>query len=197
MELTNKYELGRSIGLVVGVLVGLIFAWILLRYMNRDHKVKTEYDEMQKKIRNQGYMYGFYTVLIFEAVLCLIPSFVHVPAEPIVVHFLPIFLGITVQASYCIWKGAYIGLNTNMKRYLIVAIIASLINFLGFYMAWKNDGLIVDGVLQAPFVNLLCALMFAILGIVALLRKAADAREAKEEEAKEAEESEEKAEKEA
>ena len=182
MELTNKYELGRSVGLVVGVVVGLIIAWILLRYMNRDHKAKTEYDEMQKNIRNRGYMYGFYTVIIFEALLALIPSFVRISAEPIVVHFLPIFFGITVHASYCIWKDAYIGLNTNMKRYLIVAIIASLINFLSFFLAWKGNGLIVDGVLQAPFVNLLCALMFAIIGIVGLLRKTADRREAETEE---------------
>lgn len=176
MEIAEKYELGRSIGLAVGVAVGLIIALILLRYMNKDHKVKAEYDEMQKNIRNKGYMYGFYTVVIFEALMCLVPSFVRIPAEPIVIHFVPIFLGITVHASYCIWKGAYIGLNTNMTRYLIVAVIASAINFLGFFMAWKNGSLIVDGVLQAPFVNLLCALMFAVLGIVGLLRKAADSR---------------------
>ena len=171
MESMNKYELGRSAGLVFGLLVGLVLAVILLRYMNRDHRVKTEYDEMQKNIRNQGYCFGFYTVLIFEAILCLVPSFIRIPAEPIVVHFLPIFLGVTVHASYCIWKDAYVGLNTNLKRYLAVAVLASLINFLAFFMAWKNGSLVVDGILQGPFVNLLCALMFAIIGIVGLLRK--------------------------
>ncbi len=180
MNSTEKFELSRSVGLAVGVLVGLVIAVILLRYMNKDRKVKTEYDEMQKAIRNQGYMYGFYTILIFEAILCLVPSFVRIPAEPIIVHFLPIFLGITVQASYCIWKDAYVGLNTNLNRYLAVAVIASLINFLSFFMAWKSGSLVIDGILQAPFVNLLCALMFAILGIVGLLRKSTE-REAEEE----------------
>ena len=180
MNSTEKFELGRSVGLAVGVLVGLVIAVILLRYMNKDRKVRTEYDEMQKAIRNQGYMYGFYTILIFEAILCLVPSFVRIPAEPIIVHFLPIFLGITVQASYCIWKDAYVGLNTNLNRYLAVAVIASLINFLSFFMAWKSGSLVIDGILQAPFVNLLCALMFAILGIVGLLRKSTE-REAEEE----------------
>ena len=181
MEISEKVQLGRSVGLAVGVLVGLVIAVILLRDMNRDHKVRTEYDEMQKAIRNRGYMYAFYTVIIFEALMCLIPSFVRIPAEPIIIHFLPIFFGITVQASYCIWNKAYVGLNTNMQRYLIVAVIASAINFLAFFMAWKNGSLIVDGVLQAPFVNLLCAVMFAVLGIVGLLRKAADNRETEEE----------------
>ena len=109
--------------------------------------------------------------MILEALLCLVPGSLRIPAEPIVLHFLPIFLGVTVQACYCIWNGAYVGLNTNMKRYLIVAVAASLINFLAFVMAWKSGGLIVDGVLQAPFVNLLCAVMFAVLGVVGLLRR--------------------------
>ena len=167
-----KFELFRSIGLAVGVLVGLVIAV--------DHKVRAEYDEMQKNIRNRGYMYGFYTILVFEALLCLIPSSVRLPAERIVVHFLPIFLGVTVQASYCILKGAYVGLNTDLKRYWIVALAATAINFLSFFMAWKNGSLVVDGVLQAPFVNLLCALMFAVLGVFALLRKTADREESEE-----------------
>ena len=54
MEISEKVQLGRSVGLAVGVLVGLVIAVILLRYMNRDHKVRTEYDEMQKAIRNRG-----------------------------------------------------------------------------------------------------------------------------------------------
>ena len=176
----EKFELFRSVGLAVGVLVGLVIAVLLLRYMNRDHKVRAEYDEMQKNIRNRGYMYGFYTILVFEALLCLIPSFVRLPAERIVIHFLPIFLGVTVQASYCILKGAYVGLNTDLKRYWIVALAATAINFLSFFMAWKNGSLVVDGVLQAPFVNFLCALMFAVLGVFALLRKTADSEESEE-----------------
>ena len=112
----DKYELGRSVALACGVLVGLVIALFLLRYMNRNHKFRTEYDEMQKAIRSKGYMYGFYTMLIFEALLCLLPASLQIPAEPVVTHFLPIFLGITVLSSYCIWNGAYVGLNTNIKR---------------------------------------------------------------------------------
>ena len=168
----DKYELGRSISLAAGVLVGLLLAVVLMRYMNRDHKVKTQYDEMQKSIQNKGYKYGFYTLIIFEALLCLVPSSVRIPAEAIVLHFVPIFLGVTVYAGYSIWNGAYVGLNTNMKRYMVVAVVASLVNFLAFFMAWQSDGLVKDGALQAPFVNLLCAVMFAVLGVIALLRRA-------------------------
>ncbi len=169
----NSYNYGRSVGMVIGVVIGLVLAVILLRYMNKNHKMRTEYDEMQKGIRNQGYKYAFYTVIIFEALLCLLTGFITIPAEPIVIHFAPIFLGIVVQACYCIWKGAYVGLNTNIRRYMAVAVFATLINLLAFVMALKTGSLVKDGILQAPAVNLLCAVMFAVLGIVALLHRSA------------------------
>lgn len=170
----DSYRFGRSLALTCGVLIGLVIALILVRYMNRNHKLRTDYDEMQKKVRNQGYMYAFYTVIIFEGLMSLITSFVDIPAEPIVIHFTPIFLGVLVQACYCIWKGAYVGLNTNLKRYIIVAAVATIINLLAFVMACKNGDLVVNGVLQATFINFLCAVMFAVLGVTALLRKAID-----------------------
>ena len=79
----DKVDLGRSAALAVGVVVGLVIALILLRYMNRDHKVKAEYDEMQKIIRNKGYMLAFYAVMILEALLCLVPGSLQIPAEPL------------------------------------------------------------------------------------------------------------------
>ena len=170
----DTYRLGHAVGLGFGLLIGLVIALLLVRYMNTNHRVKTEYDEMQKNIRNQGYMYAFYTVIILEAVLCFVGTAVDIPAEPIVIHFLPIFLGVVVQACYCIWKHAYIGLNTNLKRYLIIAVVASVINLLSFFMAWKSGSLFTEHVMQAPFVNLLCAVMFLIIGAAALLRKATD-----------------------
>ena len=173
----DSYHAGRAFGLIFGIVVGLVLVAVLLRYMNTDHRMKTKYDEMQQAIRSKGYKYGFYTVLIAEALLCVVSSAVTIPAEPIVIHFFPIFAGVVVQSSYSIWNGAEVGLNTNMKRYLVLAVFASLINFLAFFMAWRSGSLVTDGVVQAPFVNLLCALMFGILGVVGLVRKAVKAEE--------------------
>ncbi|MCR5575651.1 MAG: hypothetical protein K6F56_01435 [Oscillospiraceae bacterium] len=173
----NAYQTGRAFGILTGIIIGLVLVAVLLRYMNTDHKMKTQYDEMQQIIRNRGYKYGFITVLIVEALLCVVTTAFTIPAEPIVIHFLPIFLGVVVQSSYSIWNGAEVGLNTNMKRYIVFAVIASLINFLAFFMAWRTGSLVEDGTLQAPFINLLCALMFGILGVVGLVRKAAKPEE--------------------
>ena len=163
----------RSMGLVVGVMVGVVISVLLIRLVNRDRKLRTEYDEMQKIIRGEGYKIAFYTVLIYEGLLILLDTCIQIPAVPMVAHFGAIALGVTVQAGYCIWNDAYVGLNTRLGRFLLVALFATAINAAVAVMAAVSGRLIVDGVLQDPFTNLLCALMFVILGAVAIVHRMA------------------------
>ena len=171
------YNSARMIGVTIGIIVGLIIAIFIIRYVNRNKKLTTEYDEMQKQIRGEGYKYAFYSVMILEAVLCVLTLGVVLPAESYVVHFFAIFVGITVQACYCIWKGAYIGQNTNLQRYVILMAIVSVLNLSSAFMAWRAGELFADGKFQAPAVNLLCGLMFAVIGIVGLVKKVTDREE--------------------
>ena len=167
----NSYSTGRTIGLMIGITIGLIVSVLVLKTINRNRKMRTEYDEMQKAIRNNGYRYAFYTVMILEALMCVLSSSTELPVHPMVIHFVPIFLGVVVQASYCIWKDAYVGLNTNLPRFLVFSVVISLFNLLIFFLAWKNGAAVEDGILQPVAINLLCGLIFAVLGIVALLKK--------------------------
>ena len=95
------YNSARMIGVTIGIIVGLIIAIFIIRYVNRNKKLTTEYDEMQKQIRGEGYKYAFYAVLILEAVLCVLTLGVVLPAEPYVVHFFAIFVGIFLWVSQC------------------------------------------------------------------------------------------------
>ena len=171
------YNGARMMGVMVGIAVGLIIAVIIIRFVNRNKGMTTEYDEMQKLIRGEGYKYAFYAMLIFEAVMCVLAMGIELPAEPYVVHFMAIFVGVTFQASYCIWKGAYVGMNTNLRRYIILMAIISAFNLLTAFMAWRSGDLIVDGKFQAPAVNLLCGLMFAVIGLVGFAKKLTDREE--------------------
>ena len=171
------YNSARMIGVMIGIMVGLIVAAFVFRYVHRNKKLYTEYDEMQKQIRGEGYKYAFYTVLILEAVMLVLTMGMELPAEQYVIHFFVIFVGITVQASYCIWKGAYVGQNTNLPRYIILMAVVSVFNLFSAFMAWRSGELWADGKFQAPAVNLLCGLMFAVLGIVGLVKKVSDREE--------------------
>ncbi|MBQ1404532.1 MAG: hypothetical protein IIY85_04535 [Lachnospiraceae bacterium] len=171
------YNEARMFGVATGVAVGLVLALIIVRTVNRDRKLRTEYDEMQKLARGQAYKYAFYAVMIYEALVCWLSMGIELPAEQSVIHFFGIFVGITVQACYCIWKDAYIGLNTNLKRYIILVTVASVLNLLAAFMAWKAGELFVDGKFQLQTINLLCGLMFAAIGAVGLAKKLADREE--------------------
>ena len=174
----DAYTAGRSLGMLTGVLIGVVIAVIILKMTNKDKKVMTEYDEMQKIVRGHAYRIAFYAVMIFEGFLCVADMGSNLPAEPIVVHFTSIFLGILVLSVYCIWKDAYIGLNTKLKRYIVFCVLISAINLLGAAGAWHSGNMVVDGKLQAPFVNFLCGLLFAVIGITGLIKWLKDRREA-------------------
>ena len=171
------YNEARMIGVAVGIAVGLLIVAFVLRFINRNKAMATEYDEMQKQIRGIGYRYAFFTVMIFEAFLCILTLGMELPAEPYVIHFAAIFIGVTVQAAYCIWNDAYVGLNTNLGRYIVIMTIVSLFNLGVAFMSWRQGELVIGGKLQAQSINLLCGLMFAVLGVVGLIKKIADGRD--------------------
>ncbi len=164
--------------LLIGVIAGLVIAALLIRYMNRDKQWKTQYDEMQQQIRGKAYCFAFYTVIILEAVLIFVSLFgLRLPMTGAVMHFTIIVIGVLVLACYCIWHDAYVGLNTNMKRYAIIVIFAGLINLLSGIAAIASGRMILNGQLQTPFINLLCAIMLCVIGIVMLIKKGMDNRD--------------------
>ena len=61
-----------SFGLPVGIMVGLVLVVILLKYINRDKKLKTEYDERQKIARGRSYMFGFYALVISNVIMLVV-----------------------------------------------------------------------------------------------------------------------------
>ena len=139
------YNEARMIGVAVGIAVGLLIVAFVLRFINRNKAMATEYDEMQKQIRGVGYRYAFFTVMIFEAFLCILTLGMELPAEPYVIHFAAIFIGVTVQAAYCIWNDAYVGLNTNLGRYIVIMTIVSLFNLGVAFMSWRQGELVIGG----------------------------------------------------
>ena len=161
----------RAAGMAVGMGVGILIAIILIKFFNRNKSLTTQYDERQKMIRGEAYKYAFYTLVIYEGILCVILTGRSLPVDPFVLHFGGIALGVAVQAGYSIWNGAYIGQNTNIRRFIITMILISVFNLVIGIMSWRDGFMIVDGVLQSTSVNLMFAVLFGILGIVGLIRK--------------------------
>ena len=65
----------RSAGLAIGLFVGLIICVVIFKYWNKDGKIKTQYDEMQELVRGRAYKYAFWTLVAFEAIMCILSGF--------------------------------------------------------------------------------------------------------------------------
>lgn len=167
----------KATGYAIGIVVGIVVTLFLIRIWNKDGKMKTRYDEMQKKTRGEAYMYGFWTIMSVEAILTVIISTdIKIPFDQISLHIIPILIGITVQASYSIWNGAYMGLNTNIKRFAIISTFVALINILCGVTAIAGGRFMNDGVFEFPIINLLIGMMFVIIAVECLIKNSMDSK---------------------
>lgn len=173
----NNFNPARAYGIVFGVIIGTLISVLLLMSINKNRSLRTEYDEMQKKARGEAYMYGFFTVLVLEVLLGLAETFGPLPMEPLVSRFLVIMTGVGVQAVYSIWHDAYIGLNTQTNKFFVMMAVIAAVNLLVAVLAWVNHSMVVNGILQAPFANFMCFVLFAVLAVVGLVKKNMEERE--------------------
>ena len=168
----------RMLGMLTGIAVGLIIALVIFRFVNRDGKVKTTYDEMQEVYRGRGFRIGFYTLLIYLALLMVLDmGGITLPMEGSVLYFSGIFLGLAVDIIYCMIHGAYFGINNNARKYVIVMMFPTLINLAVGIGAFLSGSMFADGRLQTPFINLLCGILFLIVVIFMAFPKRAEAEE--------------------
>lgn len=165
----------RSLGMVVGVLLDCVFAVMIFKFANRNGKAATKYDERQSVLRGRGYMYGFYAVLICEALMVTLSSMRwEIPVEREVLHFLIIIVGIFVQVSYCVWKDAYWGLNNDKRRYTIVFLAIGILNLITSLRSFMDGSMLTDGKLQASFLPLLCSVVLILLGLELAIKELVD-----------------------
>ncbi len=165
----------KSAGVLVGIVIGLIVSFFAIKFFNRDGKIRTEYDEMQEIIRGKAYRIAFFTLVIALAILLVLDIMeVALPMTNSVLYFGLIVIGIAVQAGYSILNGAYFGLNNNKAKFWGVMITVTVINLLVSIMAIVSGRMVVDGKLQDPCINLLCAALCGVIAIFSVIPKKAD-----------------------
>ena len=173
----SGFAVGRSVGVASGIIVGLIICIFLIKYMNRDKKLKTEYDERQEAVRGKGYTFGFWGCMAGAALVMILDCGGFEIANRFVMDFFIIFVGLIVQVTYCIWNDGYYGINTNRKRFYIISIIAALCNLLSVIGNIKGGSFIADGVLQDSGVNFLIVVLFIVIGVELIIKERIDHEE--------------------
>jgi len=173
----------RTIGWVIGVIVGLILVPILLKQINKNGKVKTEYDEMQKINKTKSYFVGFVATMIYVALLMILSTFeISIPAEERVILFSIIFVGIVSSVSASIWNDSYWGLTTNRVRFWILMIVCGIINIGVPIIDIIRGTFFVDGKIGITGINLMCGALFLILALQSIIKSLIEKRAGDEDE---------------
>lgn len=169
------FNIYRLLGVIVGISLGLVICFVAFKLMNKNGKLKTEYDEMQTRVRGNAYKYGFWTISIYLGFLVVLSSGdIILPIEPMVIYFFGFFLGGVVLCLYSIFKGAYFGLNNVKRRWYVFMIFFGVYNLFIAGIAISKGEMIVNGVLSTPFINILCGVMILIAFFASKIKEAVD-----------------------
>ncbi len=171
MESLNIF---KASGVVCGVIVGLIICVVLFKFMNRDKKIFTKYDERQTVARGKAYMYGFWATMIAVLIIIVLDTANITVANRFTTDFFAVFVGIIVQVTYSIWNDAYYGINTNKKRFIIVSIAAGLFNLLPVIGSIRGGNFIENGVVSDFGTNLLVCLLLIVIGVELFIKDRID-----------------------
>lgn len=178
LEDSSDLGIGLKVAFVIGLGVGLLVVAICVAASKNGDEVKNQFDERQELVRGKGFKYGFFMMMITNAVLL----FLHVLEVPLfrnmeVAMTASIVMGVSVFASYCIWNDGYFALNENRKSLLI------MFGFIGVLNLVIGIGNIIAGVVieNGAFTfrstNLFCSLMFIVVFIMLLLKQIKDGKE--------------------
>lgn len=169
----NYYAIGRASGVLIGAVVGLLICFFAFKVLNKNGKTKTEYDERQKEIRGVAYMWAFWTMSGYLAALILLEEAeLAIPVTATVKYFFGFFLAGLVLSMYCIWNGAYFGLNNVTKRWYVFITLFGIINIAIAIKGIVSGSMMENGVVNYPCINLLCGiLLLAIISALLIKRK--------------------------
>lgn len=171
------YAFGFSIGItIVFVIITLI---LFISKNNFD-----SYDERQIRARGECFKVAFFVfgfVMLIDAILR--DSLDNYIMEHMMSVFLAFVISILVFVTIAIFKDAYfyVTQENKSKPVAIGFTLLGLGNFILGLVRIVIDGPIVDGVLNIAFMNILCALMFAVIGVDVLIKRMLDKKQDSEE----------------
>lgn len=164
---SGAYNAGYLLGMLCGIGVGLLLVMFAFEAVKIKKGSNFEYDERQQVARGNGFKYGYITGLVYNGMLCLINvSGIAVPVEQSVLIMGGMLLSVLVYAVFCIQHDAYVSLNENANRLMLVFTILGGVNsFIGI-MHCVHGTMIEDGILTFRSINLLCGILLLAVAVV-------------------------------
>ena len=173
-------ELFENVIMPVLMIVLIIGAAFLISKKNSTRK-NTHFDEMQLKIRGNGYKIGFFVTLaalfVFALLFELSDTFGS-GIDPSFCIWTAGFAGIVSFVVYCIFKDAFYSIGQNRKYYIIICFLVILTNGIGASRHISEGTLIEDGAVKfSNCGSLLCAVSFLIILVSLIVREGMSRKE--------------------
>lgn len=157
------------VGITLAVAIAVTF--FLRKKMGRQD---THYDEMQLKIRSDGYRLGFFSVVAVIFVLIFLYSFeggIATIIEPSLSMFIAVMAGIVIFVVYCIRKEAFFRIEENAKSRTTLLLLMTILNGAIGILRIADGTLWENGVMKFTQggSNLVLSISFLIILIVLLV----------------------------
>ena len=118
-------------GVAVGILVAFVIAMVLRKSMGKG-KGKPQYDERQLLARGRAYMWAFWSLLCYVALLGIAGEEMRIVQENILAFLM---IGVCISCSvfgiYSVWNDAYVQVGQNPRRYMILTACIGVLNIAG------------------------------------------------------------------
>lgn len=158
------------IGIMAGLMLGI---WALSRKAAQTR----HYDEMQLKIRANGYKLGFFTVLALLALLMVLSETgLSSVVSPSLALFAVLMAGVITFAVYCILHEAFLSVGNQGKSYLAVFTIVIACNAAVAVVRLLNGEIMENGLVTLDFGAPALVCVGFLAALIALLIKMARVR---------------------
>ena len=150
----------------VGVLVGGVLGLGIVALLFKLKVIDLTFDERQERARGQAYKYGFWTLLGCALLYGFSEVALGRRCDAITGVMLCVAAAMTVFASVCITKDAYLSLKEKPRAVMTLLTVVGVLNLFIGVMNWISGRVVEDGVLTFAAVNGVCGLMaLAILAV--------------------------------
>lgn len=162
----------EGIAILCGIAASILFAIFTLALTKTDNNVKCKFDERQEFIRGKGFKYGFFSMLICNALfVCMELAEIPLFAEFEVLILIGSAIGIGFWVVYCIWNEGYFALNEDKKKLMILFAVIAIMNFIVGGIQLARGNVIQNGKLTYYSTNFICGFLFIVIFLTMLLKK--------------------------
>ena len=140
--------------------------------------VKGEFDERQELIRGRGYKIAFVLCMIeFVLIMFIEEMEISLPLTYGAIYAIAFVTPVCAFVVYCISKDAFVGIKNNIRRFIPLAVIITLIDIASTVVRIVDGELIVDGKLTGACITPACGVLFLTVLVSLLVKSSVKAEE--------------------